>query len=247
LNGERTSNFIEPQVKLPPDIAAHRTVQAAAKRVLAALANLVGPLDTERTIARRAVELLADEGIADTWYYDCPAYVLVGSRSCLSISGREYEPADEPVGDYNLVTVDLSPSLHGVWGDCARSFYVESGRCLAIPQSPEFVAGAALQCELHEQLLRGTTRDTTCGEAYSAALELIRRSGYECLDFLANVGHSIERSPADRIYLEPENPRPLGDLGLFTFEPHIRKLGGRWGFKHENIYYFGDDGRLTEL
>jgi Xaa-Pro aminopeptidase len=226
---------------------AHRTVQAAAKRVLAALTSFVGPLETERSIARRAMELLAAEGITETWYYDCPAYVLAGSRSCLSISGREYEPADEPVGDDGLVTVDLSLMRRGVWGDCARSFYVENGRCVAHPQKLEFVAGATLERGLHEKLLRDSTRSTTCGEACSAALELIRQCGYECLDFLGNVGHSIETAPADRVYLEPGNMRPLGDLGLFTFEPHIRKVGGRWGFKHENIYYFNDDGRLIEL
>jgi hypothetical protein len=145
------------------------------------------------------------------------------------------------------VTIDLSPSLGGVWGDCARSFYVENGRSVAIPQAREFAEGAELQRLLHEQLCATTTRGTTFGEACSAATAAIRRAGFECIDFLGNVGHSIESSPADRIYLEPENPRPLGDVGLFTFEPHIRKLGGQWGFKHENIYYFDDDGRLIEL
>ena len=29
---------------------------------------------------------------------------------------------------------------------------------------------------------------------------------------------------------------------LFTFEPHIRKVGKKWGFKLENIYYFSAVG-----
>jgi len=230
-----------------PAFETHRTVQAAAKRVLAELATSIGPHDTERTIARRATELLANEGITDTWYYDCPAFVLLGSRSCLSISGKWYQPADEPVGDYNLVTVDVSPLRGGVWGDCARSFYVENGCCVASPQSIEFQEGAALEQSLHDQLLRSISRETTCGAAYESALAAVEVAGYECLDFIQNIGHSIETSPADRVYLEPGNPRRLGDVGLFTFEPRIRKFGERWGFKHENIYYFDDDGRLSEL
>ena len=33
---------------------------------------------------------------------------------------------------------------------------------------------------------------------------------------------------------------------MFTFEPHIRKSGSKFGFKMESIYYF-KDGSLIEL
>lgn len=108
-------------------ISAHREVQAVAKKVLAALGSTINPLDTERTIAERATAMLAREGVTDTWYYECPALVLLGSRSRLSISGREYVPNEEEVGFFNLVTVDLSPLRGDIWGDCARSFFIEEG------------------------------------------------------------------------------------------------------------------------
>lgn len=98
-----------------------------AKEVLSRLGQAIGPHSTEKTIAATVHEMLSDLGYPDTWYHQCPALVLLGSRSCLSISGTDYEPADEPVGQTNLVTVDLSPIKNGHWGDCARSFVVEEG------------------------------------------------------------------------------------------------------------------------
>ena len=42
----------------------------------------------------------------------------------------------------------------------------------------------------------------------------------------------------DRIYIEAGNKATFKDIDLFTFEPHIKKKQGNYGFKHENIYYF---------
>jgi hypothetical protein len=48
------------------------------------------------------------------------------------------------------------------------------------------------------------------------------------LDFLGNVGHSIETHRDARRYVERGNSTPLGELEMFTFEPHVRQRGGRW-------------------
>lgn len=50
----------------------------------------------------------------------------------------------------------------------------------------------------------------------------------------------------DRIYIEKGNYTRLGDVSLFTFEPHISIQGSKYGYKKENIYYF-KKGRLVEL
>ena len=117
----------------------HSAIQAAAKAVLVDVASSIGPTDTERTIAERATSLLSARGLTETWYYNCPALVLLGSRSCLSLSGRDYVPSDEPVGAFNSA------------------------------------------------------------------------------------------------------------VSFFTFEPHVRQANGRWGFKHEEIYYFDSGHRLHAL
>jgi len=228
-------------------ISENRQVQAAAKTVLADLLPLISPSSTERTIASLAASMLGERGFPDTWYYDCPALVLLGSRSCESISGRRYVPSDECVGEHNLVTVDLSPLRNDIWGDCARSFYVESGIARENPLSPEFVEGHKLEARLHTAMLQFVTPETTFHELHQFANDLIRSAGYENLDFLGNVGHSICKRREDRVYIETGNRDTLDGVALFTFEPHIRKSGGRWGFKHENIYYFDDSGKLFEL
>ncbi|MEQ1580978.1 MAG: M24 family metallopeptidase [Steroidobacteraceae bacterium] len=230
-----------------PSFAKHREVQAIAKNVLAELGQSIVPTDTEASIAERATSLLANAGVSETWYHNCPAFVLLGSRSCLSISGRDYKPANEPVGDNNLVTIDLSPMRQGAWGDCARSFYIEGGRAVETPGGSEFLAGKEAERLLHAKMVEFTTPKTTFQDLFAFANREIARLGFENLDFLQNVGHSIESHPDARQYVQAENTLPLGEVALFTFEPHIRAAGGRWGFKHENIYYFDSDGRITEL
>jgi len=39
----------------------------------------------------------------------------------------------------------------------------------------------------------------------------------------------------------------LGEVYYFTFEPHISKKNGKWGFKYENVYFFDIEGELQEL
>ena len=82
-------------------------VQTAAKSVLTELVYHITPSSTEASIARVAADLLRQAGYPDTWYYDCLAFVLLGSRNLASVSGREYLPSEETVGSQNLVTVDL--------------------------------------------------------------------------------------------------------------------------------------------
>jgi Xaa-Pro aminopeptidase len=226
------------------DMAAidkHKKIQAIAKRVLAHLGPTITSRDTEESIAQRAAAMLATCGITDTWYYACPALVLAGSRSCLSISGREYLPSNEELGRTTLVTVDLSPSLDGVWGDCARSFFIEDGRCVAEPTNPDFRQGAQVERDLHTALHSFVTPATTFEELYEFANARIQSLGFENLDFLRNLGHSIATRRSERRYIEEGNREKLGTVEMFTFEPHIRAVGGAWGFKHEDVYYFRND------
>lgn len=230
-----------------PPTASHQAVQAIAQSVLAQLGPTLRATDTEASIAQRAARMLAEHGITETWYHDCPAFVLLGSRSCLSVSGAQYRPADEPVGATNLVTVDLSPLRDGIWGDCARSFFVEDGRCTTVPALPEFQRGAAAERHLHERMRSFATPQTSFEALFRFANDEIAALGFENLDFLGNVGHSIESARGARRFIEQGNAARLGDMALFTFEPHIRVRGGRWGFKHEDIYRFGDDGKPVAI
>lgn len=227
-------------------IAKHHEVQAAAKSVLGQLGSLITPADSEHTIAEKAYRLLCEHGFPDTWYYDCPAFVLAGSRSCLSILGRDYIPSEELVGSINLVSVDLSPERNGYWGDCARSFYIENGAVVE-PTLSEFTVGEEFLTELHSQMQSFVNPDRTFQELFEWSNRQIRAAGFVNLDFLGNVGHSIAARREDRHYIDRGNSAKLGDVPFFTFEPHVKVEGGKWGFKHENIFYFDLQSYVQDL
>ena len=228
-------------------IAKHKEIQTAAKTVLARLESMITAEDTEQSIADKAYSMLCESGYADTWYHQCPALVLLGSRSCISISGSTYQAGTEPVGKANLITVDLSPSHNEFWGDCARSFPVENGKVTQTPQLLEFRNGLCFQKHLHAQMLEIVTPKTTFGQLFDWANLRIRQNGFVNLDYRNNVGHSIATDQDDRQFIHSDNKLELGEIGFFSFEPFIRLKGGKWGFKHEGIFYFNELGKLEEL
>ena len=141
----------------------YKKAQDAAKKVHAALGEFIDSESTERSIAAKSKELLSAQGVTDTWYHEVPAFVLLGSRSCLSISGREYRPSEEKVGQTNLVTVDLSPMLGVAWGDCARSYCVEKGAWTDCP-SPRYILLRRFLHVPHADVFSGLSAED-CGVA----------------------------------------------------------------------------------
>ncbi len=225
----------------------YQNVQSIAKDVLSELGATITSSSTENSIASSAFRLLKKRGISETWYHGVPALVLLGSRSCLSISGKEYLPSDELVGDTNLITVDLSPKIDDYWGDCARTFCFENGSYKPTPEKEEYSLGCAVQETLHKSMINFVTPKTTFSDLYNFGNDLILKMGYENLDFLSNLGHSIETQLKNRKYIDQYCSELLSNVKLFTFEPHIRVNNGEWGYKHENIYYFTSNGIVDEL
>ena len=66
----------------------YKKIQSIAKNVLDEIKNFIKPEISEKEIVEQCKFLLKKHGIDETWYYDCPALVLLGSRSCLSVSGK---------------------------------------------------------------------------------------------------------------------------------------------------------------
>lgn len=228
-------------------LSQHAEIQAIAKAILVEIGSSIDSTDSEETLASRAITLLAGFGIVETWYYDCPALVLLGSRSCLSVSGRDYVPSKEPVGQFNLVTVDLSPLRNGIWGDCARTFVVENGACTTTPFATELRQGIEAEVQLHKAIRSFVSPNTTFEELFAFGNAEITRLGFENLDYLNNLGHSIATRREDRLFIEQGNSTPLSTVSFFTFEPHIRQINATWGFKHEDVYYFDSEQRLRML
>ncbi|MFZ6772931.1 M24 family metallopeptidase [Undibacterium sp. SXout7W] len=228
-------------------INEHRKIQAVAKSVLDHLSEIITAQDTEKSIADKAYEMMRINGYPETWYHNCPALVLLGSRSCVSVSGSNYAPSDETVGMSNLITVDLSPMHQHYWGDCARSFAVEKGRVTSHPQSLEFQNGLHFLHHMHTTMQRIVKPSTTFGQLFDWANMRIRQNGFVNLDYRNNVGHSIVTNRDDREYIQAYNQLKLEDVAFFSFEPFVRLKGGHWGFKREGIFYFDQQGILEEL
>ncbi len=229
------------------ELDSYREVQNIAKRVHDHLGLFINSASTEHFIAAKAEELLSEFGATETWYHHVPALVLLGSRSCLSISGKAYTPGTEEVGETNVITVDLSPLVGDIWGDCARSYFVEGGQCVACPSCTFYADGLATELELHELMKSFVCPETLFSELYEYGNKQIELLGYENLDFLGNLGHSIEKKTAHRKFIDKTCHAQLNEVAYFTFEPHIRKVSDKWGYKHENIYYFDKSGTVCEL
>ena len=82
------------------EVAEHREIQSAAKAVLADLpATLTPTTRSNQSPSGRIAACVRAASLRPGT--TCPAYVLLGSRSCLDL-GRDYRPADERVGETNL-------------------------------------------------------------------------------------------------------------------------------------------------
>jgi len=207
---------------------------------------------SEREIVKESERYLKSKGVESFWYHGIGAFVFTGERTTISISGKEYQATDIRVQSEDLVTVDLSPVIGDCWGDYARTFVISDGKVKGINSdeldqcSQEIYKGIRTEEILHVELLNTISEDHTFEEIFIKMNSLIEELGYENLDFAKNLGHTIEKDKDSRLYIESGNKTKLKDVDLFTFEPHIRKKDGKYGFKRENIYYF-QNGKLKAL
>ena len=223
------------------EISRYLHVQNIALRVLRDIVPFIKSGTMECSVADACTQLLEQYGAKDYWYHDVPALILVGDRTTLSVSGTDYQPSDVAIGVNDLVTIDLSPMVNGFWGDCARSYIVESGSVRPPEKNSALDHGIHTERELHALMEKIATPETSMHELYSLINQSIKTMGYKNLDFRGNLGHSIEKHLDDRLYIEANNQTMLGDCDMFTFEPHICRTNDMWGFKMENIYYFEND------
>jgi len=223
------------------EMSSHLHVQNIALRVLRDIVPFIKAGETGCGVVDACIRLLKQYGAQDCWYHNVPALVLVGERTTLSLSGTEYQPSNVAIRTDDLVTIDLSPMVKDFWGDCARSYIVESG-CVTSPDKSSILCyGIHAERKLHALMREIATPTTSMHELFSVINQSINDMGYKNLDFRGNLGHSIEKHMDDRRYIEANNQTRLGDCDLFTFEPHICRTNDKWGFKMENIYYFEND------
>ena len=105
----------------------YRRAQAVARLALEEIQAEIRPGVTERDLASACIRIMDASGSTGYWWYSTPAYVLAGDRLRLSVEGNAYVPAELPLAEDDMVTIDIHPEIDGCWGDCARSF-LSAGR-----------------------------------------------------------------------------------------------------------------------
>ncbi|WP_213308115.1 M24 family metallopeptidase [Paraburkholderia sacchari] len=217
-------------------LRGYRKVQNAARQTLDEIVRFIEPGVSEIDLMHKCDELQRAAGVDSYWYRALPALVLAGEHTCLAISREAYVPDSARLRSNDVLTIDLNPAISGYCGDLARTYFIEDGQVRRAPRSDgEFIAGAHAQASLHALLQRVARPDLRFDELYGILKEAADRLECELLDYL---GHSMQADMSALDFIAPNVTHTLGEAGLFTLEPQIRLKGGRYGFKHENIYFF---------
>lgn len=202
-----------------------------------------------RELRKICEQYMLENGADSFWYYGVGAFIFSGNETTVSVSGKKYKTADKLIQENDIITIDLSPQNKKFWGDYARTIIIENGKVIENVEeieNKEWKNGLQTEMFLHNEMLNFVNFNTTFEELYKHINSIISKSGYINLDFLGNLGHSIEKSKIKRKYIEKGNSRKLSDVQCFTFEPHISIQNSSYGYKMENIYYF-EGGKLKEL
>ena len=231
-------------------ITNNKIAQDMARAAIEEVKSFIKPGETtEAQIRKHVEEYLYAQGSEPFWYHGVGCLVHVGhTRSLTSQSGRQYGAEENVVGQNDIITLDLSPTVKGDWGDFARTLFVVEGNVTEEePENEKYLF--ALKCEeiLHGFVMDVARPDMSFVRLHTLVNEQMEELGAQNLDYSGNFGHSINVDQADRTYILPDNEELLGSCRAFTFEPHLKCLECDFGIKRENIYYFGDDGRLKEL
>lgn len=218
-------------------------VQSIAKETMEYIKQNIKSGQNLTDIRKMCEDKMLKLGAESFWYWDIGAFVFSGNETTLSISGKEYVTSDRIINDNDILTIDLSPQIHHIWGDYARTIIIENGmvvKNINTISNQEWKRGLLMEEALHSKLIEIITPDTTFEQLYYQINDYIKVSGYINLDFMGNLGHSIVKQKDDRIYVEKGNTSKISDVAMFTFEPHISVAGSKYGYKKENIYAIKD-------
>ena len=227
----------------------YKEVQLIAKQTMDFIRKMILPGMKLIEVRKICEDKMLESGADSFWYWDIGAFIFSGEETTKSVSGKEYMTSDRYIEENDIVTVDLSPQCAHIWGDFARTIIIEEGhvvdniKCI---QNAEWKAGLLMEQRLHQELFDFVDERTTFEELFYHMNSKIVSEDFVNLDFLGNLGHSIEKRSEDRIYIEKGNQTRLGDIPYFTFEPHISRPDSVFGYKWENIYYF-ENGKLKML
>ncbi len=197
----------------------YKTVQEIAKQTMHDIRQVIKPGMRLTQVRQLCEEKMLALGADSFWYWDVGAFCFAGEDTTVSVSGKNYQTSDRRIQENDIITIDLSPQCGQIWGDYARTIILENGQVtdeISTIKNAEWKAGLQMEDLLHAELRRFVTPDTSFEELYFHINEMIRQNGFENLDFMGNLGHSIVQRKEDRIYIEKGNTAKLSAVSLFT-------------------------------
>jgi len=198
---------------------------AAAAAVDAARAGA-----TELDVERVASDTMRAGGAVSVW---TTTNVGVGpnARVCFPTQG----PGERAAQDVDVAVVDVHPiGADGFWGDCTRT--------ALIGDDAEMHAAMAELEEIHAATLAACRPGMPASELFGGCLERIQAAGFELLDQLGNIGHSLAAGAAYLDgFIDAGNDTPM--WGAWAIEPFVG--AGPWGLKLEDVVWFGRDAAVV--
>ena len=234
------------------DVEAEKiyAAQTIAKACLKHMESFLRPGLTQQQIHDECERFMLEKGAESFWTHNDPALILFGDLTTYSAHESPaslYE--NKTIQDNDLITIDVAPTIGTGWGDMARSYVMENGRIVDWKNchDSEIREGMEMEIKLHELFVKSVKDDTTFADIYKITNDCLTSHGYVNLDYHGNFGHSIENRSQDRITFIRENEVIISQYNKpITFEPHICKKNGRYGLKHENMYFYVN-GRIEKI
>ena len=219
--------------------------QRIAMQTLSRMHELIQVGMSEADIAGIACRLMKENGSGELRSNSAAAMVLLGERNALRQSGKDYLPdPGSLVSENDVITIDLSPSIGGYRGGCARTFFMEEGKLAPedSPVLPENRRGMEAELHLHEYLLNQLDPGMSYGRAFEILNGVIEGMGFVNAGFRGILGRSIGTGEQGEILIMKGNPVTFRQAGKpFSLETCIRRMEGGAVFRRKDIYYIDGD------
>ena len=224
--------------------------QSIARDCLEYMTGFLKPGMNRKTVHEECARYMNEKGSEGWWIHNDPALILFGELSTYS-AHEDPSPlfAGKKIGENDLITIDVAPMIGNGWGDMARSFVMEKGKIISweLSENEEIRAGMELEMRLHRLFIDSIRPGMTFSALHRLIDDQVKEAGYRNCDYHGNYGHTIENDQKDRVTIaEGVDVDIIGYDKPITFEPHICRIGGTLGIKHENMYAY-INGKMEDI
>lgn len=179
---------------------------------------------SEKKFSNICEEIMYSLGAEALWY---PMLVNFNTNSIYCTRGNHLPSEEIILQDYDIVLIDFSPMVNGLWGDYSETIILGEDKIFK-----KLVEDAR---DIFERTYKFANECSTVGELFEYCNKLIQSSEYQLLDPNGNIGHSIEDydNQNKRIFISPDNSDVMLAGKRWAIEPHIGT--GGFGAKFENV------------